>query len=204
MSFTRWRMDEDMTPERVVDHVASNMKAILRDHRIERSQVIGVGVGAVGPIDREHGIIVKPLYFPSQGWVNVPICRLLEERTGFQALLENGANAALMGEQWAMREHNPMHMMYVHAGVGLRSAIISSGQIVHGSMDMEGAIGQMIIQTDGPRLNEGGNFGALEALVSVQALEKQAQAQAKMGRSGWTLDNNFLQIEFVMNFFSRS
>ncbi|MBH5320225.1 ROK family protein [Paenibacillus sp. GSMTC-2017] len=190
-SLTRWRMDEDMTPERVVDHVASSMRAILRDHRIDSSQVIGVGVGAVGPLDRERGIIVKPLYFPSQGWVNVPICRMLEERTGFTAHLENGANAALVGEQWAMRQSKPMHMMYVHAGVGLRSAIISSGLIVHGSKDMEGAIGQMIIQTDGPRLNEGGNFGALEAFVSVQALEKHAQAQAKMGRSGWLGEINF-------------
>jgi predicted NBD/HSP70 family sugar kinase len=81
-------------------------------------------------------------------------------------------------------------MLYVHAGVSLRSAMISSGQIVHGSIDMEGAIGQMVIQTDGPRLNDGGNFGALEAFVSVQALEKQAQAQAKLGRGGWFRDSN--------------
>lgn len=183
MSFTRWRMDETMTPEKLIAHAAANMKAILHDHGIEPGQVVGVGIGAVGPLDRERGVILHPSYFPSPGWANVPICRMLEEKTGFRAQLENGANTALLGEHWSMRRSNPQHMLYVHAGVGLRSAIMSCGQIIHGSVDMEGAIGQMIIQTDGPRLHEDGNFGALEAFVSVQALEKQAQSHAKMGRS---------------------
>ncbi|XID90693.1 ROK family protein [Paenibacillaceae bacterium WGS1546] len=186
MSFTRWRMDEAMTPSVVVDHVAANMKAILNDHRIDPSCVLGIGIGAVGPLDRERGLILKPMYFPSPGWVDVPICRMIEEKTGFKAVLENGANTALMGERWAIRGSKPQHLLYVHAGVTLRSSMMSHGQIIHGMVDMEGAIGQMIVQTDGPRLNDDGNFGALEAFVSVRALEKMAQSRAKMGREEWS------------------
>ncbi|WP_260182893.1 ROK family protein [Paenibacillus baekrokdamisoli] len=182
MSFTRWRMDEAMTPSELVEYVSTNMRSILNDHRIESHQVIGVGIGAVGPLNREKGLILKPLYFPAPGWTDVPICQMIKDKTGIPAHLENGANTALIGEQWSMRRENLQHMLYVHAGVGLRSAMMSNGQIVHGSIDMEGAIGQMIIQTDGPRLNDGGNYGALEAFVSVQALEKLAQSHVKMGR----------------------
>lgn len=185
MSFTRWRMDESMTPERLVEHVSNNMRAILQDHRIEPRQVVGVGIGAVGPLDRERGTLLQPLYFPAKGWASVQICKLVEEATGFRARLENGANAALMGEHWAMRQGGSQHMLYVHAGVGLRSAMMSYGRIIHGSVDMEGAVGQMIIQTDGPRLQDAGNYGALEAFVSVQALERRAQSQAKMGGDAW-------------------
>jgi len=183
MSFTRWRMDEAMTPERFTQHAAASMKAIMHDHGVTADQVIGIGIGAVGPLDRERGVILQPLHYPAAGWVNVPICRMLEEATGISARLENGANTALLGEHWAMRHASSQHMLYVHAGVGIRSAMMSYGQIIHGSVDMEGAAGQMIIQTDGPRLHEGGNFGALEAFVSVQALERAAQSQAKLGRS---------------------
>jgi len=186
-SITRWRMDEAMTPECLIDHVHRNMKAFLHDHGIEPGQVLGVGIGAVGPLDRESGIILRPLHFASRGWSDVYICRMIEERTGFPAQLENGANTALMGEQWAMRMMQPQHMLYVHAGVGLRSAMMSNGQIIQGSIDMEGAIGQMIVQSDGPRLSDNGNYGALEAFATVQALEKQAQAQAKMGRGNWSV-----------------
>lgn len=183
MSFTRWRMDEEMTPERLIAHAAQNIKAILFDHKLRPEQVKGIGIGAVGPLDRERGVMLSPLHFPASGWQDVPICRMAEEATGLAARLENGANAALMGEHWAMRRDNPQHLLYVHAGVGIRSAMMSNGRIIHGSIDMEGAVGQMIIQQDGPRLHEGGNPGALEAYASIQALERQARAQ--LGRGDW-------------------
>ncbi|NIK75098.1 putative NBD/HSP70 family sugar kinase [Paenibacillus castaneae] len=182
-SLIRWRMDEAMTPHQFVEYVSNNIRSILLDHNIDRSRVIGIGVGAVGPLDREKGIILQPLNFPASGWNNVSICSILQEETGIPAQLENGANAALLGEQWAMRSENLQHMLYVHAGVGLRSAMMSYGQIVHGSIDMEGSIGQMIIQMDGPRLHDHGNYGALEAFVSVQALESKARSHAKLGRT---------------------
>lgn len=183
LSFVRWRMDESMTPPALADRVAEAARAALRERGIEPGRVLGVGIGSVGPLDRENGIILQPLHFPAAGWSNVPICRLIEERTGFEAQLENGANAALIGEHWSMRSSNPQHMLYVHTGIGLRSAMMSYGQIIYGSVDMEGAIGQMIVQSDGPQLYDGSNFGALEAYVSVQALEKRAQTHAIMGIS---------------------
>ncbi|QGG55647.1 ROK family protein [Paenibacillus sp. B01] len=177
-----WRMDEAMTPEQLVDFAARNIRSILSDHRIEPSQVRGIGIGAVGPLDRKRGLLIAPLHFPAPGWKDVPICRLLEERTGIPARLENGANAALLGERWAMRGDNPQHLLHVHAGIGIRTAMMSGGSLVHGSVDMEGAAGQMIIQMDGPRLHSDGNYGAWEAFASVQAIERKAQADAKAGR----------------------
>ncbi|MBM7568158.1 putative NBD/HSP70 family sugar kinase [Paenibacillus sacheonensis] len=179
-SFVRWRMDEDMTPERFVQHTARQINALLKDHGLSRQAVIGIGIGAVGPLDRSSGIILHPLHFRASGWSNVPICRMIQEACGIPACLDNGANTALIGEHWALRRDKVQHMLYVHAGVSLRSAMMSHGRIIHGSVDMEGSIGQMIIQTDGPRLQEHGNYGALEAFVSVLALEKQAQADAKL------------------------
>ncbi|MBN2980402.1 ROK family transcriptional regulator [Cohnella algarum] len=180
-SLVRWRMDEAMTPERFVEHAAGLMRNILRDHQIPPERILGLGIGAVGPLDRNEGLILDPLYFPAKGWTNVPICRMFEEKTGFPATLENGANTALIGEMWSIRHEQIEHALYVHAGASLRSAMMSHGHIVHGTIDMEGSIGQMIIQTDGPRLHPGGNYGALEAYSSVQALVKQAQAHAKIG-----------------------
>lgn len=201
-SFIRWRMDEDMNPERFVQHVSEQVRLLLNDHKLEVKQVIGFGIGAVGPLDRDNGIILEPLYFSAKGWRDVPICRLLTEATGIPAYLDNGANTALLGEHWALRQDQMQHMFYVHAGVSLRSAMISYGQIVHGTVDMEGSIGQMIIQTDGPRLYEDGNYGALEAYVSVPALEKQARMDAKMGRddliSRYHVDPEKIQYDMLL------
>ncbi|RIX50172.1 ROK family transcriptional regulator [Paenibacillus nanensis] len=181
-STVRWRMDETFTPERLVEHAVRQMRLFLKDHAITEEQILGVGIAAVGPLDRHSGIVLEPLYFPAKGWRNVAICQLIERETGWTCHLENGANAALMGEIWAMRNKGIQHALYIHAGVSLRSSIMSHGRIVHGSVDTEGSIGQMIIQPDGPRLNASGNYGALEAYASIQALEKTAQSQAKAGR----------------------
>ncbi|MFD1174959.1 ROK family protein [Paenibacillus puldeungensis] len=185
LAFCRWSMDEGMTPRRLVQYVSGKISSMLEEHGLDREKVAGIGVGAVGPLDRGKGLILNPLYFSAEGWLNIPICEWLEQETGIVATLENGANTALMGEHWALRDDSIQHMLYVHAGTGLRSAMMSNGQLVHGAVDMEGSIGQMIIQTDGPRLHDAGNYGALEAFASVQALEKQVRAQRKMGRRPW-------------------
>ncbi len=181
-SIIHWRMDQAFTPERFLEHVSSQVRGFLRDHQLTKDQIIGIGIGAVGPLDREKGLILKPLHFPAAGWNNLPICQLVEERTGFKTVLDNGANTALLGERWSIRHENIQHMLYVHAGAGLRYAMMSHGSIVHGTMDMEDAIGQMIIQTGGPRLHNEGNSGALESFVSLKALEQRARADVSMGR----------------------
>ncbi|MCC3374860.1 ROK family protein [Cohnella sp. REN36] len=180
----RWRMDASMTPDRLVDYIEAEVRDGMRDHDIPPSDILGMGIGAVGPLDQARGLLLNPLFFPADGYANLPIRDLLEGRLGFPCVLENGANTALIGEHWMLRDEDVRHMLYVHAGAGLRSAMMTNGQIVYGAIDPEGAIGQMIVQTGGPRLRESGNYGALEAFVSVQALEKQARRLQAEGRLG--------------------
>lgn len=183
LAFERWKMDDQMTPERLIGKITVLAERMMNDCRIDREKVIGIGIGAVGPLSREDGIMLKPRYFPAEGWSNVAICERLEQSLGLPSLLDNGANTAIIGEHWALRTEEVEHMLYVHAGVGLRTAMMSGGQIVRGAVDMEGSFGQMIIQTDGPRLGDEGNYGALEAMVSIPALEKKIRSQLTSGKS---------------------
>ena len=50
---------------------------MLAKHSIPISEVLGMGIGAVGPVDRLSGVIVEPSYFPANGWRNVEICSWL-------------------------------------------------------------------------------------------------------------------------------
>jgi predicted NBD/HSP70 family sugar kinase len=179
-----WQMNEDMTPERMVDEVAVSVAQMMDKHGIDQDSVLGLGIGAVGPLDRFQGIILEPLYFPASGWKNVPICRNLQERLGFPVMLENGVNTALLGEYWADTGSDHEHLLYIHVGVGIRSAMMSNGRIVYGAVDMEGAVGQMIIHFSGrPPRDEKGNYGSLESYVSIYALEQEARSRLKQGRS---------------------
>ncbi|MFD0958180.1 ROK family protein [Paenibacillus chungangensis] len=178
-----WPMNRYMTPERLMEEVVRSIGAMMRERDLESTSMLGLGIGTVGPLDREGGIILNPMHFAAAGWLNVAIGPMLERQLGFPVHIDNGANAALLGEYWTQANSGIQHLLYVHAGVGLRSAMIMGGEIVYGAVDMEGAVGQMIIQADGPpSRQEGGNCGSWETYVSAYALQQAAVRGLKLGR----------------------
>lgn len=96
----RWTMTEEMTPDIVVSEVVIAITDMMSKLNIDVNVVIGLGVGAVGPLDRTKGNMINPLYFPATGWSNVPIQHMLEEKLSIPVVLDNGANMAILGEHW--------------------------------------------------------------------------------------------------------
>ncbi|CAN7598701.1 ROK family protein [Paenibacillus sp. LjRoot56] len=179
-----WAMTEVMTPGVLLPLIVKEAKRMLAHHSIETSQVLGIGIGAVGPVDRVAGVILEPSYFPASGWRHVDICRWLTGELQVPALLDNGANTAILAESWHQRARSFKHLLYIHAGVGLRSSMVSEGKVIYGAVDMEGSVGQMIIQTDGvAHRNQAGNYGALESYASLYAIEKAAKSALKKGKA---------------------
>jgi predicted NBD/HSP70 family sugar kinase len=179
-----WTMTAEMTPEVLIRFIVNEARSMMERHGITKSMLLGIGVGAVGPVDRLSGMILEPAYFQAKGWRNVEICRLLTEELGIPSMLDNGANTAILAESWHQRTQSFKHLLYIHAGVGLRSSMVSEGKLIYGAVDMEGSVGQMIIQTDGvAHRNASGNYGALESYASLYAIEKAARSALKQGRS---------------------
>jgi predicted NBD/HSP70 family sugar kinase len=179
-----WAMTEVMTPEVLIPLIVQEAQRMLAQHGIQTSELLGMGIGAVGPVDRLSGVILEPSYFPANGWRHVEICRWLSEELHIPALLDNGANTAILAESWHQRTRSFKHLLYIHAGVGLRSSMVSEGKVIYGAVDMEGSVGQMIIQTDGvSHRNQTGNYGALESYASLYAIEKATKSALKQGRS---------------------
>lgn len=180
---TTWQMTERMTPDALIQEVIAAVRRMTQKHHLDPDRVLGMGIGAVGPVDRTNGVILNPLYFRAEGWNQVPLGPKLESELDMPVLLDNGANTALLAEYWAGAPQQYRHLLYVRAGVGLRSAMMSNGQLVYGAVDVEGSVGHMIIQTDGPPHPERPHvFGALESFVSIPVLEKQAASRLKQGR----------------------
>jgi predicted NBD/HSP70 family sugar kinase len=184
-----WEMTERMTPQVLVEHVAQAVTMLCGKHGLTLDRILGLGIGSVGPLDRVKGMILNPSYFPAPGWHQVPIVAMLEQATGVQVILDNGANTALLAEYWAGSPNEYRHLLYVRAGIGLRSSMISNGNLVYGAVDMEGSVGQMIIQTDGrPHPERAHVYGCLESYVSIPVLEEQARSKLKQGRRSTLTD----------------
>lgn len=178
-----WTVNRKMTPEALIHEVATEMQSMMDERGLSESDILGAGIGAVGPLDRMSGKLLNPPNFPAPGWKDVELCGMLQERISIAAYLDNGANSAILGEYWMNASERLEHLLYVHVGVGIRSSMIASGQLVYGAIDMEGAAGQMIIQADGaPSRQVNGNFGSWESYASTYAIEKAAKTYMKLGR----------------------
>ncbi|MEK3903119.1 ROK family protein [Paenibacillus sp. FSL R7-0179] len=180
-----WSMDAGLTPGLLMESLHRQALQMLDAASVQLSRVAGLGIGAVGPLDRTAGVILNPARFPAEGWSQVHIKEQLEQRLGVPVYLDNGANTALLGEYWASSNRMQQHLLYLHAGIGLRSAIMNDGRLLYGIIDTEGAVGQMIIEGSGrPPQIRGGNAGAWESYVSVHTLEEQAREAWRQGSSG--------------------
>jgi len=137
------------------------------------AEILGVGVGAPGPLDTKRGIV---LLTPNLGWVNMPLRQIIHDRLGLPAALDNDANCAVLGEWWVGAARGARHAIGITIGTGIGGGLILDGRLYHGASDVAGEIGHTTIDTEGRRC-KCGNYGCLEAYASgpniaIRAIEE--------------------------------
>jgi len=167
----------------VVDRLVGLAERAVAQTRREApgAEIIGVGVGAPGPLDTRRGIV---LLTPNLGWVNMPLRQIIHDRVGLPAALDNDANCAVLGEWWVGAARGARHAIGITIGTGIGGGLILDGRLYHGASDVAGEIGHTTIDTEGRRC-KCGNYGCLEAYASgpniavraVEALEAGAESR---------------------------
>jgi glucokinase len=146
------------------------------------AEIIGVGVGAPGPLDTRSGIV---LLTPNLGWVNLPLRQIIHDHLSLPAALDNDANCAVLGEWWMGAARGTRNAIGITIGTGIGGGIIIEGKLFHGASDCAGEIGHTTIDTEG-RHCKCGNYGCLEAYASgpniaLRAIEEiQAGAESRL------------------------
>jgi glucokinase len=169
-------------PDAVVRRIIAAAKESIADTRaaVPKAEVIGVGVGAPGPMDTKSGIV---LLTPNLGWVNMPLRQRLQEGLGLRTALDNDANCAVLGEWWRGAARGTRMAVGLTIGTGIGGGIIIDGRLYHGASDIAGEVGHMTIDANGRRC-KCGNYGCIEAYASgpnialraVEALESGAES----------------------------
>jgi len=144
---------------------------------VRGADIIGVGVGAPGPLDTKRGIV---LLTPNLGWVNLPLRQIIHERLGLPAALDNDANCAVLGEWWMGAARGTRNAIGITIGTGIGGGIIVDGKLYHGASDCAGEIGHTTIDTEGRRC-KCGNYGCLEAYASGPNIAMRAVEEIKAG-----------------------
>lgn len=161
--------------ESVVDRIAEMVEEVIAEviatAGAKRDDVLGVGIGAPGPLDRERGVVVVA---PNLGWRQYPLRDAVSERLGLPATLDNDANCATLGEWWQGAARGARHVVGLTIGTGIGGGIIIDGKLHHGASDVAGEIGHTTIDLTG-RYCRCGNYGCLEAYASGPAIAQRAR-----------------------------
>lgn len=164
----------------VAEHIHSMIErtiAELGEQGVSRDAILGVGVGAPGPLDRAHGIVIVA---PNLGWRNFPLRDEISRRTRLPVTLDNDANCATLGEWWQGAARGGRHVIGLTIGTGIGGGLILDGQLFHGVSDVAGEIGHTTIDSTGRRC-KCGNYGCLEAYASGTAIAERAREALEAG-----------------------
>ncbi|MFI6240682.1 ROK family transcriptional regulator [Micromonospora sp. NPDC050795] len=127
----------------------------------------GIGIGIPGPVQHSTGRIVSPSRMP--GWNGFDVAAFCAGRVDVPVVVDNDANLMALGAH--RTAHSELdHAVYIKAGTGIGSGVISSGRLHRGAQGSAGDISHCRVVADPAPPCTCGNAGCLEAVASGAAL----------------------------------
>lgn len=152
--------------EAVVEDMANVARMAAGKAGLTLEDVEWVGVGCPGSANKALGEIE---YANNLNWHNVPLVRMLSERTGRRVYIENDANAAAYGEYRAGAGAKADILVMVTLGTGVGGGIIVHNTIYTGFNFAGAELGHEVMVLDG-RPCTCGRRGCVEAYASATGL----------------------------------
>lgn len=149
---------------RLIDTVKDGMK---------QSEILGIGVGGLGPVDIKKGLILNPPDF--YGLNNLAITPVLQEHYGLPAYMDSQYNCAAMAEHYYGSGKMLQDFVFVGITRGIGSGIVSDGSIFKNANGFTSELGHVSVDWNGD-LCECGNHGCLEAYVGSEVIRERIKA----------------------------
>jgi predicted NBD/HSP70 family sugar kinase len=150
----------------VVGQIASGLDTVLAESGIDREQILGVGVGVPGIIERGPEVLV---HGQTYGWDAVPLGKLLRARTDLPLRFDNGAKTMGRAELWFGAGRGARNAVMVLVGSGVGASLISGGATYQGATSSAAEFGHVTVAVGGRKCRCGAS-GCLEAYAGAAAI----------------------------------
>jgi len=160
-------IDTDHEAQEGLDVALAIVEELLAEAGVDRSRVIGAGLGLPGPVDQIDGVIGSSVILP--GWVGVAAEEELRRRLDVPVSVDNDANLGALGELAYGAGRGATDMVYIKITSGIGAGLILDGRLYRGWGGMAGEFGHVLVAGDGD-VCRCGNRGCLETAASTTAL----------------------------------
>ncbi len=154
---------EHCSKEKLISAVFALMDEMLN----YENNIIGVGIGSIGPVDIYNGMILNPPNF--YGIENLPITDMISHNYHLPVAFEGQYNCAALAEKYYgnCRQFHDFIFLGITNGVG--SGIIIGDEILHNAFGLGSELGHISIDYNGNAC-VCGNKGCLETYVSIKVM----------------------------------
>lgn len=158
----------------IINEMIEKCEDIIKKHDVKEN-VRTIGISCGGPLDDRLGVIYSPPNLPD--WDCVPIVKILEDRLGIPAYIQNDANACAMAEWKYGAGKGTRNMIFLTFGTGLGAGLILDGKLYSGTNGMAGEVGHIRLAEEGPV--GFGKEGSFEGFCSGGGIKRLCEIMAK-------------------------
>lgn len=167
-------------PDAGVENMVRAGQDALKAAGLKIDDVAGVGLATPGTMDIPGGMLLNPPNLP--GWDDFPVRQRVADGLKKQTVLQNDANAAAYGEFWCGAARDARSLVFWTLGTGIGCGIIIGDLIIEGEHSHGAECGHIIVQMDGGRLCDTGQYGTLEAYAGAKGLIRRTEEALATGR----------------------
>lgn len=186
------------TQNNIKDILIKILKNIIKDKPLNtllskergKSEIIGIGFGVAGLIDRKNGIVIESPNIPSINGLAVK--ETFEREFSQPVIVENDANTCAYGEKWIGTGKDFDNFVVITLGTGIGGGLIYNSELFKGAVE----IGHMVIEPNG-RFCPCGSFGCLESYAAGRAIVDRVISSLEDGTKSILteyFDGNFYKI----------
>lgn len=161
----------DNAGTKILPDIARSILQKMDARGMDREDVLGVGIGAPGPVDSE-GTIYGAV---NLGWGTFNLKKELQSFLNMPVEGGNDANVAALGEMWQGGARGYKDIVLVTLGTGVGGGVVVGGKMLPGAVGAAGEIGHMHVEDRETERCNCGNYGCLEQYVSATGVVRLAR-----------------------------
>jgi len=150
--------------EEIISSMIKMFEEIIKEAGIERSKVLGIGIGVPGIVDEKRGVIRLLPYMSN--WENIKIAKIIKDRMGIDVFVSNENRVRSYGEKMFGLAKKLNNFALILTGYGIGGGCFINSKCITGRNLFAGEFGHLKLSSDGPKC-VCGNKGCLNALVNT-------------------------------------
>ena len=133
-------------PDIVLSKIADHAQKLIKKLKLDTNRILGIGVATTGAVNSEQGLLIEA---PTLGWKHVEIAHKLNQLLNLPVHVENLPNAINLCEHRFGITSEYQNVVAINAALGIGSSLILDNQLIRGSTNSAGLLGQLSFTDSG-------------------------------------------------------